>query len=190
MNDVIVKPKEENALTVDTDVAVSIPDRTVCDKDAREAMQRAGHVEVDEMYLRDLETVGIYARQGTLRIQRGRAMINQRRMEQVLEKASDTILAFKIKSGKGKAEDNEVTPGDYSKVLQSFGQLSSKLTESQRFSVECEEVYRPPATVRDPDQTQTSFTPGAKVQPAATQVFAHEVHMHGQTPSGAPKENP
>jgi hypothetical protein len=178
-----------NLQVMDAEVAVSIPDRQVTDKQALEAMKRAGNVVVTEHYLEDLETIGIYARKGTLKIQRGRAMINQRRMEIVLEKAAEIITATNIKidsKHKPKAGEILMSPRDFSTSIQAFAQLSSKLTESQQFSVNCEEVYRPAASVQDPDQVHSSFTPGAAVKPANTQVFANEVHLHsGDAPKTA-----
>jgi hypothetical protein len=187
MKKITDKATDNSLEIVDTEVAVSIPDRQVTDKDTIEAMKRSGNVVVGEHYLQDLETIGI-----TLKIQRGRAMINQRRMELVLEKVAETITNTKVKSSKDdRAGAGEIlmNPRDFATTVQSFAQLSSKLTESQQFSVGCEEVYRPAASPQDPDQVNNSFVPGAPVKPGTTQIFTKETHIHGAPQAEPTKEN-
>lgn len=180
-------PEKKQILAME--VPVSIAERQVTEADAIAAMKRAGGLVVNEHYLEDLETIGIHARRGTVKIQRGRAMINQRRMEVVLESLVCNLTAVQVVTNKKqKVADGKIAmaPRDYAAVVQSFSQLSSKLTESQQFSLGAEEVYRPAAAPQDPDQQQNSFLPGAKVQPASTQVVAHEVHFHnGQPPANS-----
>jgi hypothetical protein len=191
MKELSTTSKKGDIQVLDAEVAVSIPERQVTEKDAMEALRRAGHLEIGDYYLNDLETIGIHARKGTLKVQRGRAMVNQRRLEMVLESAADKLLAVKIKVDKNtKAKEGEIlmSPANYATVIRAVSVLASTLTESQQFSVNCEEVYRPPAAVQDPDQVHNSFVPGKPVVPGTTQVYAKEAHFHGQQPPTGTKE--
>jgi hypothetical protein len=166
-------------------VEVSIPDRTVTESQAIEAMKRRGLVLVDDHYLEDLETIGIYSRTGCLKIQRGKAMINQHKLEQAIATVTEKLVTAKIREGKKTAyKDGVLTlpPKEYAALGQTLAQLSKALTDSQRFSVEMDQTYRPAATVKDEDQVQTSFIPGAPVTP---HIVAQHVTINPPAPAPA-----
>lgn len=161
------------------EVATSIPDRTVTEKEAIEAMHRAGCVVVEPKLITDLESVGIHVRSvGVLKIVRGRAVINQQRLDTLMRDIAERVMIGEVGEGdKPKKPKN----AEVIKLVQAYGYLSSKLTESLQLLVEIEGVVAPPGGIREEEQTNASFAAGVAVRPAGgTTVFANEVHLHEQ----------
>lgn len=158
------------------EVAVTIPDRVVTEQGAIEAMRRQGAVDLSEHYLKDLEDVGIYVRQAGVKIQRGKTMVNQHRIESAMGKLTEIICTTPVKrhsKDKGKMEPNKLAD-----LARALATLSKSLTDSQRMMMEIEGVLTPPSKPTDPDQIMQPFAAGSKVKPATTQVIAENVHIH------------
>lgn len=169
----LIKASEANNVVP---VEVDIPDPIIAEEAALQAMEHLGQVTIPTEYVNKLAAVGIHVKgAGVIRIQRGRAMLNQTLLDRCMVDLAKMIN--KIASGSAKARVDQA-----SKLSHALGYLSSKLTESQRFMAELEgrgvigtrnskgqeSVDEPPA--------QLSFVPGSNVSPQ--QIVTKEVHIH------------
>lgn len=167
------------------EVPVEIQEKIVSAEEAKQAMVRLGLNDVAVDVVHDLETVGIYVKaRGVLKVQRGRVLVTQQRIEDILREITDTV-----KQGK-KDEKGDRVPLDVdelAKLVHAAGYIFSKQTESQKFAVEMERVRATTDSMADDEEPSTkSFKPGSKVQPKkipGTAIVAQTVHIHQTAPA-------
>lgn len=170
----------------DKEVAVTIPDRVVTEEGAIEAMRRQGAVELSEHYLKDMESVGIYVRTAGVKIQRGKVMINQNRLERAMGVLADIITTSPVKRH---SKEKGMDPNKLADLVRALAVASKAMTDSQRMMLEIEGVLTPPSKPTDPDQIMQPFAAGAKVQAGPTNVVAKEVHIHQQSTQPATQKS-
>lgn len=101
---------------------------------------------------------------GVLKMQRGRAMINQQRVDDAMRQMSELLAA--IMAGTSKQKIAQAT-----KVVQTIAYVSRALTDAQKFLAEVEERANPgrqPYVPKLPEVMNQGFTPGQDVQPGMT----------------------
>jgi hypothetical protein len=163
------------------EVPMEIQERVISESHALESFKRSmGVVEVSHDTLSDLEAIGIYTKgRGILNIQRGNAMVNQQLLRSIFAELATAITKGKLNKKTKKREP--LTVAELSSLARTAGYLSSKVTESQKFSVEMERVRATTDSMTEDDTPATRvFKPGTKVpagQPA-TNIITENVHIH------------
>lgn len=154
-------------------VPVVIEEETVLDQDAITALQRQGFVDIPVTALNDLKTLGVHIHQlGTIRTQRGSAIISQFRLEssmKLLFQELTDLAADKNRKDRLKA---------MLAVSQQIGYLSGKFVDSQTLLVLMEGGSANITPDGISDNTVPSFRAGAQVKPSQTLVIANEAHLH------------
>lgn len=172
-------------------VPMESPERLISEEHALESFKRAmGCVEVSKETLSDLEAVGIYTKgRGILNIQRGNAMVNQQLLRSIFGELAKTVSQGKLNKRTKKRDPLSIA--ELSSLARTAGYLSSKITESQKFSVEMERIRATTDSMTEDDTPATRvFRPGTKVpasNPGAN-IVAQSVHIHqgAQTPAPDP----
>lgn len=166
-----VLPKKDQPLEVDVPIE-AIPEPTVTDAEAIEALRRCGLANIGANAIRDLAAIGIHAKGvGVLRQQRGRAMVSQHKLDQAVN-----ILLTEMNAVAGDAKvknrvDKLVRLGN------GIGFVTGKITESQRLAIEIESMtVGSGAPVGDKPEMQQGFAPKAKIQPGTT-IHAQNVFV-------------
>lgn len=154
-------------------VPIAIEDEQITDEAAVEAMKRQGFVEFSATSIRDLANLGAHLHQlGTIRIQRGRAMVAQKRVEDGMKVMHEELLRIQAlppeKRGRLK---------DMLAVAEKLGFLAGKLTGAQELMVLMEGGATQITADGIADNVVPSFRPGATIKPA-NQIVAQEVHIH------------
>lgn len=168
------KPTPIRTEPVEVDVAIeALPEPTVTDDQALEAFKRSGLTLVTAETVRDLAAVGVYAKGvGVLRIQRGRAMFTQQRLEEAMRLLSSHMHTVH-------ADPKLKTSAKTNNLVRSAGALSSlarQTTESQRLATDIESLTtQSGAPVADTPNNVPSFAPKQKVGPSTSP----EIHNHG-----------
>ena len=170
------------------EVQVTIPERAVTEDEALEAMHRQGKIEVPEKYLKDMETIGIFARRATVNIQRGKAMMTQLQLERGMSRLTEILATWPMKTSSKDKTPGKLSASQMTDFARALGFLAGKYTESQHFVLEAETVLRPATKPTDPDQINSAFKPGAQVRPG-TQIVAQQVHVHNGQPPALPAKD-
>ena len=164
-----------NGKPLDVDVVLeAIPDPAVTDIQALEAFKRAGLVMVGVDTVKDLAAIGIYVKGvGVLKIQRGRAMITQQKLDEAIRVMSEHMVAIH--------NDSKLKPrtktNDLVKSAGVLASLTRGSTDSQRLAIELESMtVVTGAPVTDTPVPMNSFQPKAKITPVSTTI-----HNHGPT---------
>lgn len=146
--------------------AIDIPEESVTEKEAIEALRRLGIVKLPKTRLSDLAALGVFQTGvGVYKMQRGQAMVNQQRLNRII----DFLMEEAMKGGKKAPSLDEIR-----EVAHTVGYLTSKLTESQHLLVEME-VSRSGGVRDEEAPKQQTFKPGEEIKPI---VVAKEVHIH------------
>lgn len=162
---------------------VELPQENVTEEQAIEALQRIGHIKLPKGSLGDLAKLGIYqSNVGVFKIQRGQALLNQQRMNAVMDKLTNRILEMpdekKPEDPTAKPKKKKIkTPDSLQTLAHTLGYLSSKFTESQHLMLEME-TSRPGGPHDEEPSTQKSFGAGEDIKPGATRITAQTVHIH------------
>jgi hypothetical protein len=170
----IIRCQEENA---------EITDRAVTPEDVERIMQENGLSEISARGIHDLAAIGIYLHgAGVMRVQRGRSLITQQRLDQAMRLLQEELIIT--------AQDREAKPKDrvdrMTKLAQSIGYLSSKVSESQELMLSTDQAGRPAVTHMPQDEpTARSFSPGAIVRGAGILAVGNEIHVHSDPPKPA-----
>jgi len=159
-------------------VPVSIDEPQVMDDEAIAALKRQGFSEISPTAIRDLKTLGVHVHQlGTIRIQRGRAMVAQKRVEDGMKILHEELLRVQAlePNKRGRLKDMLA-------ITEKLGFLAGKLTAAQELMVVMEGGAQQITPDGIADDVVTSFRPGTTVKPA-NQIVAQEVHIHQPTPN-------
>lgn len=157
---------------------VEVQEPTVTEKQAIEALERQGLISLPPNILADIDAVGAYVRgPGVMRNQRGRAVINQQRLDSLMRQLTEMLASGEKILADGKKR--KLTFPDFLAASKVMGYLSSKLTESQKLMAELQRIGSAGRPIEEPEAPRNGFTPGKAVVPAnQTQIYAKEVHMH------------
>lgn len=157
-------------------------DAPVLDQEAIDAYKREGFIEMPADRVADLAKIGQHTHQtGTIRIQRGKAMVSQFRVEASMRALQAEIDRLQALPPNTKGRLKELLA-----CTQQLGYLASKLTASQELMVLMEGGSAQITADGIADNVVQSFRPGSKVTPA---ILAKEVHIH-PPPTDDPKPNP
>lgn len=163
--DLTVPELKDGKPPLEVDVTMeAIPEPQVTEGQAIEAFKRNGLVNVGPGTIGDLAAIGIYTKGvGTLRIQRGRAMVVQQILQESMQHIAKHMKSIVDDQNK-KGKTNELV-----RIGGALASLAGRATESQRLSVEIETSELPPgAPLTDTPSNTASFQPRQKVQPAGT----------------------
>jgi hypothetical protein len=154
-------------------VPVAIEEPTITDDEALAAMKRQGFVEISNTALRDLANLGAHMHQlGTIRIQRGRALVAQKRVEDGMRILHEELEAISKEDRKTRSRLKNMLA-----VSEKLGFLAGKLTAAQELMVVMEGGAQQITADGIADNVVQSFRPGQQVKPA-NQIVAQEVHIH------------
>jgi hypothetical protein len=160
------------------EVPVALEEPMVADREAVAALRRAGLVTMAECTLRDLKTIGVHIHgAGTLRIQRGRAMVTQQMLADTMRELFSEIQV--VKSEKETKARHKLMLA----MAHALGALSAKMTESQELMLKLEGGTGAVADSGPPPGLVKSFTPGQQVQAGGTLAVAREIHFHATEPA-------
>lgn len=160
------------------EVPVGIDEQTVTDDEALQAMKRQGFITMDRQHMHDLRTIGLHAHGGgVLRIQGGRALVSQQRIERVMQILHEEIAILHQDQDPNTNHTNRQSR--MVAMAQVMGYLASRLTESQEFMIGLEGGKRRTEAqiFEDVPKTKT-FAPGSIVKAGGTLVLSKEVHLH------------
>lgn len=150
----------------------SATDPIITDEQFNEAMRALGHSSFSASEMKHLAAAGIFLTNlGTLKVQRGGALVTQRNMQVAMAK----IMSVFDQVDKGKARlTNKVIMVE--KLARALTLITTKLTESQRFLSDLQPAAGPGMRPTDDNEiVNRSFIPGQDVQP---NIVAKEVHIH------------
>lgn len=159
-------------------IPIDIAEPMVSDEEAEKALLECGLVRVPKKQLDNLNKLGIWLKgAGVLRNQRGEALFNQRRLDDVMQILYEHIVDINGSKRKDKMKSILL-------LSEKLGYLSSKMTESQKLVVEMEGLT--PGSARNAayqdEAVNKSFIPGSNVKPM---IVGKEIHIH-QAPQNQP----
>jgi len=158
-----------------TNVEVQLPDRQVLDKDAIRALEQEGLVPISDMTLRNMETLGIWAKgAGIVRLQVGRTMVKHQRIDAMLRQVVKEIE--KLSTGK---EKNRL--GMIAKLVDSASNLINADTKVQQVALEAARAVAPGGTAveeGEPEVRAFASNKPVRLPSSGTLVMGNEVHVH------------
>ena len=111
--------------------------------------------------IRDLASIGEHVQgSGVLRVTRGRALVNQQRLDTMMRELSAAVMEMQEKPKKTRRDLTSMA-----ELSHSFGYLSARLTDSQHLMLEVEKVASPGNT-DTPRPLVDAFAAGAIVGPS------------------------
>lgn len=147
-------------------VEVGIDEPMIAEAELKEILKRQGFAEVGLARMNDTGRMGVALKGlGVLKMQRGRALINQQRMDDAMRQMCELLTEIL-------ASNKKTRIASANKTAQTISYMSRALTDAQKFMADHEQgssERRPSNAVVIPEMpTNKGFLPGQNVQPGVT----------------------
>lgn len=154
-------------------VEVGLEDPMISDDELVKVLTRQGFSEVGLSRIQDIRACGVALKGlGVLKMQRGRALVSQQRMDNAMRYLAD--LLEEVMAGNKSTKISQAI-----RLAQALGYMGSKLTEAQAFLAEMERHHgsnRPAFQEAVSEVINKGFLPGKDVQPGVT-LIQREAHI-------------